>query len=227
MALGVHLAPLPHFYGPSATIGDLPPLPPGKGPLVACLGETRPGKSGMPLSDIVTLALRRRQDFRFLFQVTGDEAGAPLDNIPQVRLVRGWLDDDTFIALIQAADMLLLPYKRHRYVERVSGPFAFAAAHGRPSIVPTGTWMAEQIARKQAVGVAYKQDAAVVDALVLAAERLPALHAQAAMLVQRWRRWDGTALLRIVREWAAGERISRLKCFDPLLPFAATKAKPA
>ncbi|WP_151176533.1 glycosyltransferase family protein [Hypericibacter terrae] len=221
MNFGIHLVPQTLFYDPSAPAAVPPTLPAGNGPLVACLGVPRPEKSGLPLPDIVHEALRQRADLRFVIQVNGAKTNAALmalERMPQVQLVKGWLDDGAFVALIQAADMLLLPYRRDRYAERTSGPFSFAAAYGRPAIVPSGTWMAERIARKQAAGIAYKRDAAVIDALTVAADRLPDLHSQAARLAQRWRIWDGEALLRVVRRWAAGDGTGELRRVDPKPP---------
>jgi glycosyltransferase involved in cell wall biosynthesis len=227
MNFGIYLAPQTLFYNPPAPAAVPPALPAGDGPLVACLGVPRPDKSGLPLPDIVREALRRRPDLRFVIQVNGAETNAALmalEKMPEVQLVKGWLDDGAFVALIQAADMLLLPYRRDRYAERTSGPFSFAAAYGRPAIVPSGTWMAERIARKQAAGIAYKRDAAVIDALTVAADRLPDLHAQAANLARRWRIWDGEALLRVVRQWAAGDGTGKLRRVDPELPPTAVPA---
>jgi glycosyltransferase involved in cell wall biosynthesis len=227
MNFAVHLAPMPLFYDPPALGAKPPTLPNGKGPLVACVGVPRPDKSGLPLPDIVREALRRRADLRFVIQVNGAENNSALmtlERMPQVQLVKTWLDDGAFVALIQAADMLLMPYRRDRYAERTSGPFSFAAAYGRPAIVPSGTWMAERIARKQAAGIAYKRDAAVIDALTVAADRLPALQEQAARLAQRWRAWDGEALLRVVRQWAAGDGTGKLRRVDPKPPPSAGPA---
>jgi hypothetical protein len=221
MRLGIYLAPLPHFYGlPAAPVAP-PPLPPGDGPLIASIGVPQARKLGVPLPDIVHGALRRRPDLRFVIQVNEAESNADLmalEKLRQVKLVKGWLDDDAFVALIQAAAALLLPYQRDRYAENISGPFAFAAAYGRPAIVPSGTWMAERIARKQAAGVAYKRDEAVIDAIAVALDRQAQLHAQAGKLAEQWRVWDGKALLRVVRQWAAGDGTGELRCVIPTPP---------
>ena len=230
MRLGIYLAPLPHFYGPPAAPVAPPPLPPGDGPLIASVGVPRARKLGVPLPDIVRSALSRHPDLRFVIQVNEVESNGDLtalEKLRQVKLVKGWLEDDAFAALIQAADALLLPYQRDRYAENISGPFAFAAAYGRPAIVPSGTWMAERIARKQAAGIAYKRDEAVIDAITVALDRRAQLHTQASKLAERWRAWDGKALLRAVRQWAAGEGTAELRRVDPKPPSAARPANPA
>jgi len=230
MNLGIYLAPLPHFYGPPAAPVAPPALPPGDGPLIVTVGVPKARKLGVPLPDIVRGALRRRADLRFVIQVKEAEPDADLmalGKLRQVKLVKGWLEDDAFAALIQASAALLLPYQRDRYAENISGPFAFAAAYGRPAIVPSGTWMAERIARKQAAGIAYKRDEAVVDAIAVAVDRMAQLHAQASQLTDPWRVWDGHALLQVVRQWAAGESIDELRRVSPNLPSPAGPAAPA
>jgi hypothetical protein len=99
----------------------------------------------VPLPDIVRGALRRHAGLRFVIQVGEAEPDASLIALGkprQVKLVKGWLKDDAFAALIQASAALLLPYQRNRYAKSISGHFAFAAAYGRPAIVPSGTWAA-------------------------------------------------------------------------------------
>jgi len=217
MSLGIYLAPQPLFYNLSATAPFPGALPPGDGPLVACVGVPRPDKAALALPVIVRGALDLRPDLRFVIQLNGarvDPLLAALREFPQVSLVEGWLDDGAFLALIRAADMLLLPYRRQRYTERTSGPFTLAAAIGRPAIVPSGTWMADRIARKQAAGIAYKRDAAIFDALAAAADRLSVLQAQAVKLAPRWRGWDGEELLRLVLRWANGGGISGVRRID-------------
>jgi len=218
MNLGIHLAPQPVFYNLSATAPFPGALPAGDGPLVACVGVPRPEKTALALASLVRGALDLRRDLRFVIQVNGtrlDPSLAALREIPQVALVKGWLDDADFVALIRAADMLLLPYQRERYAERTSGPFALAAAAGKPAIVPSGTWMADRIARKQAAGIAYARDSAIYDALAAAAARLPLLQAQAARLAPRWRDWDGEELLRLILQWSAGGGIRGIRRIDP------------
>ncbi|HWA44553.1 MAG TPA: hypothetical protein VHA10_15160 [Hypericibacter adhaerens] len=220
MNLGIYLAPLPHFYGALASPASPPALPPGDGPLLVIFGDPDARKNGVPLAGIVREALRQRPDLRFVIQVRAeaDPGLLELEKLRPVKLVEGWLEEDAFVALIRAADLLLLPYRRERYADTISGPFAFAAAHERPAIVPAGTWMAERIARKQAAGVAYKRDAALIDALMLAADRMTKLKAQAAALAPRWRVWDAEALFRLVRQWSLGQGTGKLRRVDPKPP---------
>lgn len=215
MGLPVMTAPLPHFYATPAAANALPYLPAGDGPLVACLGMQRQDKRFTEWPAIIEQAHRRRSDLRFLVQVGAGEIGssfAALDSNPRIRLVRGYLDDRTFVSLIKASDLLLLPYKPERYVERISGPFVFGAVYGTPSVVPARSWMAERIAEGRGTGVTYDgDDAALVEALAHAADDLPHLKAQAAGIRKSWRTWDARALIDIALHWCAGRSLENFK----------------
>jgi glycosyltransferase involved in cell wall biosynthesis len=215
MGLPVMTAPLPHFYETAAAADALPYLPAGDGPLVACLGMQRQDKRFTEWPAIIEQAHRRRSDLRFLVQVGAGEISssfAALESNPRIRLVRGYLDDRTFAGLIEASDLLLLPYKPERYVERISGPFVFGAVYGTPSVVPARSWMAERIAEGRGVGVTYDgDDAALVEALAHAADDLPNLKAQAAGIMKDWRTWDARALISIALHWCAGRSLEDFK----------------
>jgi hypothetical protein len=215
MGLPVMTAPLPHFYETAAAADALPYLPAGDGPLVACLGMQRQDKRFTEWPAIIEQAHRRRSDLRFLVQVGAGEISssfAALESNPRIRLVRGYLDDRTFVSLIEASDLLLLPYKPERYVERISGPFVFGAVYGTPSVVPARSWMAERIAEGRGVGVTYDgDDAALVEALAHAADDLPNLKAQAAGIMKDWRTWDARALISIALHWCAGRSLEDFK----------------
>jgi len=58
-----------------------------------------------------------------------------------VEIVRGSLSPDRYSELLQAADLILLPYDASRYVARSSGVLAEALSIGCPTVVPDGTWM--------------------------------------------------------------------------------------
>ncbi|MGH6939521.1 hypothetical protein [Hypericibacter sp.] len=215
MGLPVMTAPLPHFYETPVAADALPYLPAGDGPLVACLGMQREDKRFTEWPAIIEQAHRRRPDLRFLVQVGAGEINssfAALENNPRIRLVRGYLDDRTFVSLIEASDLLLLPYKPERYVERISGPFVFGAVYGTPSVVPVRSWMAERIAEGRGAGVTYDgDDTTLAEAVAQAADDLPHLKAQAAGIRKDWRTWDGRALIGIALHWCAGRSLEDFK----------------
>jgi hypothetical protein len=219
MGLPVLAAPMPHFYETPVPAQAQPYLPAGDGPLIACLGMQREDKRFSEWPAIIEQAHRRRSDLRFLVQV-GAEAVDPsftaLEANPRIRLIRGYLEDTTFASLIQASDLLLLPYKPERYVERISGPFVFGAVYGTPSIVPARTWMADRIADGRAGGLAYDgDDGMLIETLMHAADDLPGLKAQAANVMKDWRSWDARALLAVALHWSAGRSIEDIRRSPP------------
>lgn len=66
---------------------------------------------------------------------------------PGVELVAldGGLDPHDYYALAAQADIMLLPYLRERYRACTSGILAEALAVGAAAVVPSGTWLADQL----------------------------------------------------------------------------------
>jgi hypothetical protein len=215
MGLPVHAAPLPHFYSQLQPDESLPEMPAGDGALVGCLGVQREDKRFLDLPAILSRAHALRPDLRFMVQVGADgldPSFLALEADPRIRLVRGYLEDRAFCALVQACDLLLLPYRAERYVSRVSGPFVFGAVYGTPSVVPARTWMAERIAAGRAAGLVYDgDDGALVETLARGADDLVDLHKKAAKLKKSWRDWDGRALLEAALRWSAGRSLEELR----------------
>ena len=215
MGLPVHAAPLPHFYSELRRDEALPELPAGDGPLVGCLGMQREDKRFADLPGLLSRARALRPDLRFLVQVGVhelDPSFLSLEADPHIRLIRGYLEDRTFCALVRACDLLLLPYRAARYVSRISGPFVFGAVYGTPSIVPARTWMAERIAAGRAAGLVYDgDDPMLIETLAHGADDLTNLHGKAAKLQRMWRSWDGRALLKVALRWSAGRSLEELR----------------
>jgi glycosyltransferase involved in cell wall biosynthesis len=78
------------------------------------------------------------------------EARESLSRLPasNVQLLTNPLSSDEYRALVQSADVLLLPYEPEAYAARSSGILAEALVAGKPVIVPARTWLAEQLARE-------------------------------------------------------------------------------
>jgi glycosyltransferase involved in cell wall biosynthesis len=64
------------------------------------------------------------------------------------------LNSKEYYRLLERADLVLLPYTTETYHSQTSGVFSEAAAHGKPVIVPRGTWMARQL-KADAAGVTF------------------------------------------------------------------------
>jgi len=132
---------------------------------------------------------------------------AELGKLPGVHTVSGAVDRNAYLALLAAADLLLLPYERVAYRLRPSGIFSEAVMAGLPLVVPDGTAMAEQIAAGAAAGVIYESEGAVAIAAAVrrALDELPGLSAVARERAVAWPRsnslgafldWVETAIAR-------------------------------
>lgn len=104
-------------------------------------------------------------------------------------MLAGQLGAGPFEEAIGACRLLLLPYHPGRYVGRISGLFAEAAAWGRPVVAAAGTWMGEMVTAGRAAGVLFERytGADVGKALVAALEALDTLGARALEVAPAWR----------------------------------------
>ena len=166
---------------------------------VAIVGGARPEKGFDRLPAIVE-ASRERTAAVFLLQLFNEqlsplewEALCRLAEEPDVEAAHGELDRAGYLALFAAADLMLFPYARLNYKQRPSGIFSEAVLAGLPVVVPSGTWLAEQVESGAAAGVIYAgEEPAAVTAVAAALERciadLPALQAKARKCAPAWRR---------------------------------------
>ncbi|MDD3370307.1 MAG: glycosyltransferase, partial [Alphaproteobacteria bacterium] len=122
-------------------------------------GDARLEKGYQYLSDIVSGLWkpyvangRVRFSFQSNFNVPGGEPGIA-DTRNQLssygedkgRLFCNPMSDGDYYRNIGSADLVLIPYDRVSYGARSSGVLAEALAAGKPVVVPSGTWMADQI----------------------------------------------------------------------------------
>jgi glycosyltransferase involved in cell wall biosynthesis len=212
-ALGIEVPvlPQPHWYeldDPAAS-PVAPPAPDGV-PTVAFLGELRRDKGGHLLPAIAARLHKAGPPARLVAQAGFAEPGLAEQmrkaaHAGAAATIERHLSNAEFARLIRDAALLLLPYERARYRARISGPFAFAVAAGRPSIVPDETWMAAEIAAGRAAGIAYAGDSAeaVGDAIAAALRDLPALTRAAEARAAAWRADNGSALIERLVNWAS------------------------
>jgi len=150
----VERLPLPANYGTERPLGA-PAL--RASPKVVILGRSLARKGSAALGSIVLRVRLAQPLVRFFVQATPNmPAVARLGMIPGVTVHRGELDEATYLEQIRSADIVLLPYQARDYAGRTSGIFAECAALGRVAVVPSGTWMSEQLERGRAAGVAYQ-----------------------------------------------------------------------
>jgi glycosyltransferase involved in cell wall biosynthesis len=98
------------------------------------------------------------------------------------QLINHSLDRPAYAALLARSDLIVLPYRRSSYHNRVSRVAIEAALHGIPLVFMSGTWC-EEVVELTGAGVAIAEETpeAVFHALGRALAQLPELH----LLAQR------------------------------------------
>lgn len=196
-ALGhpVAVAPLPVVAPPVRT------APPGAPPHLVFAGGARAEKGyGLLPGLVAALAGQAR------FTIHSGPIGAADDPLvqrahrrlraaagPGLTLLEHPLPPDDYLALLRAADLLLLPYDPAAYGPRSSGILAEARAMGVPAVVPAGRWM-EQAAGPEPALV-FATPAGFAPCVRAALARLPVLLAGYAEAAPAWRAQHSPAAL--------------------------------
>lgn len=163
----IEVLPIPHTisYHP----GSLPVGMPAKGPnrkRIIYLGDAREEKGFELLEPLVRAcgsnALKSSTEFVFQAFTSSSyhhkmelhiEALAAMKQ-PNLHLMRDPLSSDEYHALLESADLVLLPYDMMTYRARTSGPFVEAICANKAVVVPRNSWMSIQLGQSQA-GVAF------------------------------------------------------------------------
>lgn len=126
---------------------------------ITYIGDARDEK-GFPLLTRLVGDLRAagyledkvRFTFQSNFNVPGGEPGSRIakaqlavEVCEQVNLVEGPLESEQYTALINEADILLVPYDADNYYARSSGIFAEALAAGIPVVATDKSWMSQEM----------------------------------------------------------------------------------
>lgn len=179
-----------------------PPAATPGGPLrLAYLGEARDEKGFGWLPDLIDRLMPdyvRAGRVRFVLQATlsaphyNPHSAIALERLKQfdpnhVELLglETPLKPEAYYELASRADIVLLPYDRHRYRAASSGTLAEALAGGRPTVVPAGGWMAEQLARGS--GETFDDFESFVTAVKRVIDRYPHYAARAQAHSAGWR----------------------------------------
>jgi glycosyltransferase involved in cell wall biosynthesis len=193
--LGIEVALVPHMKPESEYV---PPRqrPAGGPPMVGLLGGARREKGSDRIPAIIA-EVRKLGRVDFAVQIANEDLPpAALEQLcliegqPGVTVTHGPLDLATYHSLLARIDFLLLPYERIPYRMRASGPFVEGCLIGRPAVVPTGTWMGDQVVAGKAAGVVYAGDdpAAIARAVWRASANLARLTDLARQHAPSWRR---------------------------------------
>lgn len=126
---------------------------------IAYIGDARDEK-GFPLIatliDDLKAAGYSADNLRFIlqsnFNVPGGEPGSRIalaeistQSSELVNLIVGPFESDRYTALINSADLILIPYDSENYYARSSGIFAEAMAAGVPVVATAKSWMATEL----------------------------------------------------------------------------------
>ena len=168
------------------------------------LGDAREEKGFLEILDAVqivpTLQPEREIEFVLHAYAPGSErVRVALERFRElapknVTLVDVALPVSDYDALLDSADVVLLPYHAKFYRSRTSGPFAEAVAAGKPVIVTDGTWMAE-CARALGVGIICPDETppSLAQAIIAAARDIEPLRRKAIEAAGRWSAYHNRA----------------------------------
>jgi glycosyltransferase involved in cell wall biosynthesis len=183
------------ILGVDVSIGDGPNLAPPErdlprrprpGPTtIVCVGYANEAKGYNLLPNAIRQVVQARPDVRFMIHGSRSQLDANQDFStfealghigPQVVVNSRVLEDDEYLAWLDQADLLLLPYDPETYRSRGSGVFAEATSLGIPSIVTAGCAFASQaFAEQRAVAIERHDSDGVARAILRAIGGLPAL----------------------------------------------------
>jgi hypothetical protein len=114
----------------------------------------------------VNAILQRRSEVKFVIRFCGyafltdaaQDAAARNFSESNIRLIPGDQGPVEYLAAIEEADMVLLPYDPVEYHDIVSGIFCETAAMGKIAVIPAGTWMADHVTNGRAAGVLFRDN---------------------------------------------------------------------
>ncbi len=190
--------PMPMYYGlPEEAGGSAAETEPNGRIIVSVLGHSRDEKGWSLIPDIVRLCSEADPRVAFFIQVSpgrmAQRWGSKLDSLratANVTLHMGSTDEDQHRHNLQRSDIVLLPYDRRLFLDKTSGVFAESVAFGKISVVPQGTWMAEQLQHGRGVGSVFENytPASIADAVGAAVDGIDSSRTRARDLMAVWRR---------------------------------------
>lgn len=196
--LPVKLFPLPQNYGkikPALRTGGL------TNPILTFLGRSLRRKGSKTVLKLVRNLHKRLPKLRYLIQATLKTPELMLLVFtPGVHLCFGGIRQNTYFEYLRSADIFLLPYSTKAYSDRVSGILADCAAMGGIAIVPSETWLSQQILSEHAAGVIYNptEEGSVENAIMEAVEDLENLRQLAYKRSDYW--WNHQSAAAYIRE---------------------------
>ncbi|HXL84759.1 MAG TPA: glycosyltransferase [Casimicrobiaceae bacterium] len=194
-SLRIGVVPIPH--GDRRSAGSKPARSAERPLRFVALGDAREEKGFLEILDAVRIVptLRPEREIEFVLHAYtpgSKNVRVALERFRErapknVTLVDVALAVSDYAALLDSADVVLLPYHAEFYRSRTSGPFAEAVAAGKPVIISDGTWMAE-CARALGVGIvcADATPTSLAQAVVAASREIARLEQKAREAAGRW-----------------------------------------
>lgn len=121
----------------------------------------RSGRFVDNLGEIIRLVTAAEPATRFIVKSSGlpSEWRTRLESqmTSQAEMLPAEQDTTDYLANFSRCTVVLLGYEKRPYGKLTSGVFVEAAAFGKPVVVPSGTWMAQQIATGCGVGTIFEE----------------------------------------------------------------------
>ena len=161
-------------------------------PMVSVLGHTKAEKGSLMVPEVAERVVQMRPRARFTVQATSRSAqheDALIEACQALRpaptIVRGSVEQKSFVRLLHETDLMLLPYDAESYGPRGSGLAIQATALGIPLVAPAGCAFADTAAHEdRAVLFASHDPESIAMAVVTALDRLGALKENAAAIAR-------------------------------------------
>ncbi len=149
----IKLVPIPHVESKQAVTGDTGPR------RIVYLGNARSSKGFQYLPYVISQIRSHLTTGEWAAEIQANViferdtesvlAVCQLRSEP-VTLLEHELTPQQYAALLGRADLVVIPYQSLWYNSQTSGVFAEAVGHGKPVVVPKGTWMARQLTKNGA-----------------------------------------------------------------------------
>lgn len=186
----ITVVPVPHCEGAIKLRADTNELS------VVFAGEARRDKGFYLLPRAIREVLDNAPEPTVLFKIQayreeGDAHESLQTILPADEAVRIFLEPLTeaeYASFIAEADLIMIPYLPGPYQTQTSGVYCEAAALGIPVVVPSGTWMADQVA-KRGGGILFSptDPASLGKACLKAIQSYPLLREEAILAASDWR----------------------------------------
>jgi len=115
---------------------------------------------------------------RFVLQVVSPDAPCASSverlkkaALPNVELIEGLLTRDDYLARLEAADVMFVPYHLDKHGDRTSGIFCEALVAGKPVITTENSWMSLETAASGAGWLVPERNASALAAVITKAAR--------------------------------------------------------